>query len=357
MLFSMKNNQSKDLEQENRELKDKIKELEEEIKRYKQKEQLTTPKNEKGCEELFLLENKNLKKSAEDIQKHLSSSITDIKETINITTNLKNPFTNLFQTITTIIKEIDELNEESTSSNTNIKKLLVKSEEIDKILGIVKEISDQTNLLALNASIEAARAGDIGKGFAVVADEVRALSEKTYQALQEINNILKTMKAEISEVGISSKKINQSIDFINKEIKNLLEVLKNTDKDINNTFNKILKTADSFFINLAKIDHIIWKINTYLSIAQKSAAMEYVDSYHCRLGKWYYQGEGREFFKNKSSFPLIKEPHEAVHKNTQKILSILESKKEDIESILNLLETMESSSHKLFELLNRLIDE
>ena len=89
---------------------------------------------------------------------------------------------------------ISSLAHDVQSTGELVRSLANQSQDIGKVLDVIRAIAEQTNLLALNAAIEAARAGESGRGFAVVADEVRALAYRTQQSTQEIEQMVQGMR-------------------------------------------------------------------------------------------------------------------------------------------------------------------
>ncbi len=92
------------------------------------------------------------------------------------------------------VQGIQQLADGVSEAAASIQRLGDASENIGKILDVIRSIAGQTNLLALNAAIEAARAGEAGRGFAVVADEVRTLAQRTQDATQEIQAMIERLQ-------------------------------------------------------------------------------------------------------------------------------------------------------------------
>ncbi len=70
-------------------------------------------------------------------------------------------------------------------------------QQISEMVALIDDIAEQTNILALNAAIQASAAGEAGRGFAVIADELQRLAERSSNAVQRIETLIKAAQSTI----------------------------------------------------------------------------------------------------------------------------------------------------------------
>ncbi len=118
-----------------------------------------------------------------------------------------------------------------------VRRLGTRSQEIGKIIDVIRGIARQTNLLALNAAIEAARAGEHGRGFSVVADEVRALAEQStnsaIQVVELINEIQKETAAAVAAMEVGTQKVSEGAELANAANQAFTEILNVVHQTVN----------------------------------------------------------------------------------------------------------------------------
>ncbi len=261
----------------------------------------------------------------------------------------------LFQQSTIILSNIthniDTLNTTTSESVGAVDELETVARNIDQFTQIIADISNQTNLLALNAAIEAARAGEQGRGFAVVADEVRQLAIKTAEATSQIKELVQTINQLSSKTHLSFGKIVESSGSMKDSVQTVAGVIDEVVALSDNMTRVISASSTEAFIETVKLDHLMYKVDVYQRIFGMSDKDigDFASHHQCRLGKWYYEGKGREL-SHLPAYRQLEPPHEQVHSAGIRALNAkAEGRHEDC---IEALHQMELASIEVLRLLD-----
>ncbi len=256
-----------------------------------------------------------------------------------------------------IASNLHSVSQKTQQTAHSVENLHERAGQIGGIVMLIKEIADQTNLLALNAAIEAARAGEQGRGFAVVADEVRKLAERTSRATSEISTLVASIQDEIHSAKTQMESEAGQSDSFSRQGEAATESLHGLLNLSHKMEGAIAASALRSFVELAKVDHLVYKFEVYkifMGLSQKSA-QEFSSHMQCRLGKWYYEGEGKTAYSNLRGYKQIEQPHRLVH--THGINAIERYRNGEFDSAVQALAEMEQASMQVIAELEHMAED
>ncbi|GAK59811.1 methyl-accepting chemotaxis sensory transducer [Candidatus Vecturithrix granuli] len=133
-----------------------------------------------------------------------------------------------------VMGSMETLNLAVSASVDAITRFAKRSEDIDTILSVIREITERTSLLALNASIIAAQAGAHGRGFAVVAEEIKNLSSGVESSTKDIAQIVKSLQQDtgnvVQTIHAGADEVKQGIERTSQARETLQKILNSAER-------------------------------------------------------------------------------------------------------------------------------
>ncbi len=187
----------------------------------------------------------------------------------------------------------------------------------------------------------------------MVADEVRQLAAKASDASQQIEQLVQQIITQSESIRTLTDDNQGCADEVASSAVQIDTVVTQVLAQSAQMQQVISHAATVSFLNTTKLDHAVWKQNIY-ELLQNQCFDQPVNSHHdCRLGKWYYEGQGASLYSSLPGFRELEAPHALVHESGR--LALEHAAAGDTTEQVMALQRMEDASMQVVQAIDSII--
>lgn len=262
--------------------------------------------------------------------------------------------------------DINRRNKELVDNYSHvIQSLGAKSDDVEQILDVIRDVADQTNLLSLNAAIIANQAGEHGRSFSVVAGQMGKLSNATSENVKQIEDVIGNVQKELGKAVKLISDIVAGMDTgiesalktgeVLKEIENLSSLSVQMSVEISKTVtdqvswcNEILKSVKNNSLQVDRINEVMEEQKRGLDLIVNSVENIRLHAEHLKLStKKQFNGS-----------TIISKTIDETHIFSEDIRKIVRGEKESSRHIvdsLNRISEIAGTNLKAMEKLDKMV--
>jgi methyl-accepting chemotaxis protein len=208
----------------------------------------------------------------------LSSAVRAVKdnaaETLSLSEDSAGEARQGRKAVTETIDAMGEIQVSFVQLSQRVERLAEKSQSIDEIVQVIKDVAEQTSLLALNASIIAAQAGEHGRAFSVVADQVSNLADRSHRSAKEIAELIGTVQedttAAVGAVEEGSAKVERGVQRSHVAGQVLIKIFESTQASTDRV-REIVDATIGQADDLIRVDRAILEVREIVEEINRSA--------------------------------------------------------------------------------------
>ncbi len=165
------------------------------------------------------------------------------------------------------------VSEKMQSSTQKARALILKVDNVKKLVEAFSAMSKQAELLALNASIEASKAGAEGTKLAAVAGELRSFGDKNKVAADKISEIISSFEASVQDIAVSTDSASDSIAGQREMIDRVCYNLQDMEKNVSEVLSHYSSAQEQIDDIIASTNDISDGISSLSSSNQKAGSL------------------------------------------------------------------------------------